>query len=146
MSERGRVVLGLDVGEARIGVARGEIGSPLVFGRGAIRRPARQRDAVAEVAAVAAREGATLLAVGLPVRAQGGDSAQTQRVRAFGAALAAAGLEVAWVDERFTTAFAQQQLRAGGGRRHAKGAIDEAAAIAILQTFLERGAVSGGGA
>lgn len=138
MGVRGEVVLGLDVGEARIGVARGEIGSPLVFGRGAIRRASRQTDTVAAIVEVAQREGATLLAVGLPIRAQGGDSAQTQRVRAFGAALTAAGLRVAWVDERFTSALAERQLREGAvrARRRDKGAVDEAAAIAILETYL----------
>lgn len=138
------------MGEARIGLARGDTRSGLAFGRGALRRAGRQADDVAAVAAVAADEGAALLVVGLPLRAQGGDSAQTQRVRAFAAALRAAGLPVELVDERFTTALAQRQLRGGGASRRArrdKGRLDEGAAVAILETYLARraGTMDGGG-
>jgi len=145
------VVLALDVGEARIGLARGELGARFAFGRGTLPRSGRQADDVAAVAAAAAAEGAGLILVGLPLRAQGGDSAQTQRVRAFAAALQAAGLTVELLDERFTTALAQRQLARSGlprGKRREKGRVDEAAAIAILETYLARhaeiaGTVSG---
>jgi putative holliday junction resolvase len=132
-------LLALDVGEARIGLARGEVGRPFVFGRGALRRSGRLADDVAAVAAAAASEGAVRLVVGLPLRAQGGDSAQTRRVRDFVAALRAAGLVVELLDERFTTALAQRQLATSGlprSKRQEKGRLDEAAAIAILETFL----------
>ena len=81
------------------------------------------------------------LVVGLPLRARGGDSAQTQRVRAFAAALRAAGWPVELVDERFTTALAQRQLVTTGlprGRRRDKARLDEGAAVAILETYLAR--------
>ena len=139
--QAGDSLLALDVGEARIGLARGEIGGPFVFGRGALVRSGRLADDVAAVAAAAAAERAVLLVVGLPVRAQGGDSAQTQRVRAFVAALRAAGQAVELLDERFTTALAQRQVAASGlprRKRREKGRLDEAAAIAILETYLAR--------
>ena len=133
--------MALDVGEARIGLARGELGSRFAFGRGALRRSGRQADDVASVAAAAAAEGASRVVVGLPLRAQGGDSLQTQRVRSFAQALRAAGLRVELLDERFTTALAQRQVAASGlsrGRRREKGRLDEGAAVAILETYLER--------
>jgi putative Holliday junction resolvase len=133
--------LALDVGEARIGLARGELGSRFAFGRGALRRSGRQADDVAAVAAAAAAEGSSRVVVGLPLRAQGGDSRQTQRVRSFAHALRAAGLRVELLDERFTTALAQRQVAASGlprGRRQEKGRLDEGAAVAILETYLER--------
>lgn len=138
-------MLALDVGEARIGLARGEIGSRFAFGRGALRRSGRQADDVAAVAAAAAAEGATLLVVGLPLRAQGGDSRQTQRVRSFALALRAAGLHVELLDERFTTALAQRQIAGSGlsrAKREEKGRLDEGAAVAILETYLERRAAA----
>jgi len=140
-------VLALDVGEARIGLARGVLGSSFAFGRGTLPRSGRQGDDVAAVAAVAAAEGAGLILVGLPLRARGGDSAQTQRVRAFAAALQAAGLTVELLDERFTTALAERQLARSGlprGKRREKGRVDEAAAIAILETYLARRAEAAG--
>ena len=140
------MVLALDVGEARIGLARGEAGATLAFGRGALRRCGRQADDVAAVASAAEAEGASLLVVGLPLRAQGGDSRQTQRVRAFARALAAAGLRVELLDERFTTALAQRQVSGAGlprGKRREKGRLDEGAAVAILETYLARRAAAG---
>ncbi|MDF1521726.1 MAG: Holliday junction resolvase RuvX, partial [Trueperaceae bacterium] len=88
---------------------------------------------------------ATRLVVGLPLRAQGGDSVQTKRVRAFAAALRAHGLTVDLVDERFTTALATRQLRGGAltkGQRRDKGRVDEASAVAILETYLAQRAAA----
>jgi putative Holliday junction resolvase len=134
------VVLALDVGEARVGLARGEVGAPWAFGRGALKRSGQLARDVAAVATAAAEEGASRLIVGLPIRAQGGDSAQTQRVRAFADALAAHGLTVELVDERFTTALATRQLQAAlpKAKRREKGRVDEASAVAILETWLAR--------
>jgi putative holliday junction resolvase len=135
-------VLALDVGEARIGLARGAWGRPFAFGRGALPRSRQLADDVAAVAAAATAEGAVRVVAGLPLRAQGGDSLQTQRVRSFVAALRAAGLAVDLLDERFTTALAQRQLATSGlprGKRQEKGRLDEAAAVAILESYLARG-------
>lgn len=145
MSAAGRVVLALDVGDARIGVARGEEGRSLAFGRGALERRGTRRD-VEAIRALAEREGAGLVVVGLPRRTEGHDSTQTRRVRAFGAALAEAGLEVAWEDERFTTQLADRRLREAPlrrGRRREKGRVDEASAVSILESWLARQANDG---
>jgi putative holliday junction resolvase len=138
------VVLALDVGEARIGVARGVVGEALVFGRGVITRTRHAAD-LAAVRRTAATEGAALVVVGLPLRAQGDDSLQTERVRSFAAALRKCGVVVALQDERFTTALAGRALAAGTLRRKQraeKGRLDELAAIAIAETYLAR--VQGG--
>lgn len=131
-------LLALDVGQARIGVACGALDRPLVFGRGVVTHRS-QREAVAEIAGIAAAEGATRIVVGLPRRHDGGDSKQTQRVRAFARALEAAGLEVIFEDERYTTQLAQRRLIEGGaGKRRDKGRLDEAAAVLILESYLAR--------
>ncbi|MEJ2668097.1 MAG: Holliday junction resolvase RuvX [Deinococcales bacterium] len=144
----GNVVLGLDVGRARIGVARAEIGSSLVFGRGWIDRRGTEAD-VAAVRELAAREGAALIVVGLPTATRGGGTRQTALVRAFAAELERAGLRVALEDERFTTALAERRLAGaapGSGRRRPKGAVDEASAILILESYLQRTSASVGAA
>ena len=133
-------VIALDVGEARIGVARGEVGSTFAFGRGYIVR----RGLANDVAAVRERlvaENASRVVVGLPRRSDGGESAQTQAVRDFAAALQAAGLTVVFEDERYTTRLAGRGLVASGMRkkkRQEKGLLDEAAAVLILETYLRK--------
>lgn len=132
------MVLALDVGEARIGLARGEVGRPFAFGRGALQRSAHAADLQA-LERLMREEGAALWVVGLPLRAQGGDSRQTERVRSFAAALKRAGMPVVLVDERFSTAQAARELQASGLRRtqrQQRGRLDEGAAVAICETFL----------
>ena len=133
-------VLALDVGQARIGLAAGRVGSRLAFGKGYITR-GKQREDVAAVLDKMKREKAALLVVGLPRRTDGSDSPQTQRVRSFAKALEEAGAEVILEDERFTTRVATQDLRRGGGsrkKRREKGRVDEASAVLILETFLAK--------
>lgn len=132
------VVLALDVGEARIGVARGELGSSFAFGRGFITRQKLPLD-VAAVQEKAEEEGAARIVVGLPSRLRGGDSPQTTKVRIFAAALQKAGLEVVFEDERLTTRLAAQGLAKSGLRkkqRQEKGRLDERAAVLILESYL----------
>lgn len=134
------VVLALDVGEARIGVARGELGSSFAFGRGFITRQKLPLD-VAAVQALAEEEGAARIVVGLPSNMRGGDSPQTTKVRAFAGALERAGLTVVFEDERLTTRLASQGLISSGIRkkqRQEKGRLDERAAVLILESYLAR--------
>lgn len=136
----GEVVLGLDVGDARIGAAVGEVGHAFVFGRGAI--DARDRAAaVRAVSDLVEQEGADRIVVGLPRRTDGAESAQSQRVRTFADALMAAGHEVAFEDERYTTQLAARQVRSADlprGKRQQKGRLDEASARLILESYLAR--------
>jgi len=139
------VVLGLDVGDARIGVARGERGSSFVFPRGVVDRAGTKQD-VESLAAVVASEAAAVVVVGLPLNLDGSESAQTLRVRKFSEALAerlhALGVRVVLEDERLTTRIAQRQLGSGPlprGKRQAKGRLDEASAVLILESYLGHG-------
>jgi putative Holliday junction resolvase len=140
-------VLGLDVGEARIGLARAGAGSSFAFGRGWIDRSNLKAD-LRELRRIAEQEGAGTLVVGLPRRSDGGDSEQTRRVREFARALEEDGFTVLLEDERFTTRIAGQQLARGSlprGKRQVKGLLDEAAAVLILETWLQRQAAGKGG-
>ena len=133
-------VIALDVGAARVGVARGDLGSSFAFGRGYIVRS----DLAHDVAAVRERleaENATRVVVGLPRRSDGGESAQTGAVRDFAAALQAVGLTVVFEDERYTTQLASRGLVSSGmskKKRREKGLLDEAAAVLILETYLRK--------
>ena len=150
-------VLALDVGKARIGVAKGRFGSSLAFGHGVIerfyrdgkgRKRKRSRAQVIDMIVDAVQqEDASVLVVGLPRRSDGDDSAQTQYVREFAAIVREAasarecGVAVVFEDERFTSSIANQQLVGSGLPKHKrqdKGRIDEGAAVLVLESYLQR--------
>ena len=144
-------VLALDVGKARIGVAKGSFGSSLAFGRGVIERVYRdgrgykrkrsRADIIDHIVDVMQQEDAVVLVVGLPRRSDGEDSAQTRYVREFVDILRERGVKVVLEDERFTSAIASQQLVGSGLPKHKrqdKGRIDEGAAVLILESYLQR--------
>jgi putative Holliday junction resolvase len=130
-------VVALDHGERRIGLAVADRETGMAFARPAIRR--RQLEAVLdEVAALCAAEGAELVVIGLPRNMDGSEGVQAQRARAFGEALAARGLRVAYEDERLTSWDAGQRLAEAGRRpTRASGELDSAAARLILQQYLD---------
>ncbi len=137
-------VLALDVGDARIGLARADAGSSVAFGRGALTRSGVRSD-VEAVAGVVADEGAAVVVVGLPRNMDGTDSRQTARVRAFAEALAGrfegSGVAVELEDERLSTRSAYRQIAGSAlprGKRQEKGRLDEAAAVLILESYLAR--------
>ncbi|AWR87857.1 Holliday junction resolvase RuvX [Meiothermus taiwanensis] len=129
-------VVALDVGEARIGLAVGETGSPWAFGRGYLVRKNLEADLEA-LAAFAEREGAERFVVGLPLRTDGRPSAQAERVQALVEAMRGRGMQVELLDERYTTKLGQNRLKNAPKRiRQEKGKLDEAAAIALLESYL----------
>lgn len=132
---QGARLLGLDPGRRRIGVALSDVGRQVASPYGTLAR-GKLRQNAAEVAAIAAREGAGGLIVGLPVD-ELGRSAQAARDWAH-ALSTATGLPVAMVDESFTTAETHERLiEAGVSRARREEIIDKMAAAAILQRALE---------
>ena len=134
---RAGIRLAVDVGSARIGVARCDPGGLLASPLTTIRRGRGDLDSLA---ALAAGEGAIELLVGLPTGLSGREGAAAADARSFAAALAArlAPLPVRLVDERFTTAMAHDALREGGRReRDRRPVVDKAAAALILQGALD---------
>jgi putative Holliday junction resolvase len=134
-------LLGIDHGTRRIGVAVADTETGIAFERPALRAGARLADAHA-VADLVRREGASLVVLGLPLEASGAEGAQARRVRAFGQALTDLGIEVAYDDERFTSAEAARLLvEADRTPTRASGELDSAAARLVLQQFLDHRAV-----
>ncbi len=130
--------IALDVGEARIGFAASDAQGRFAFGRGYHTRGKLQTD-INAVRDLLEKENAKMIVVGLPLRTDGADSPQTQKVRIFAAALETAGLPVAFQDERFTTRIATQNLKTQTKKkRQEKGNTDEASAVAILETWLSK--------
>ncbi len=132
--------MGIDHGTARIGVAiSDEIGllaHPLETVAAA--DPERALLRLAEL--VASRQIEDLV-VGIPLRWDGSEGSAAARVREFLAQLQARlpdTLRYHEIDESFTTLSAQEKLRAAGrNAKNSKGIIDQAAAVEILQTWLD---------
>ncbi|HEU5038171.1 MAG TPA: Holliday junction resolvase RuvX [Nocardioides sp.] len=131
------VRLGIDPGDARIGVARSD---PSGFLATPVETVRRGKGDLARLARIAAEEEAVEVVVGLPRSLSGREGPAAAKVREFAAALARrlAPVPVRLVDERMTTVSAEAMLRdqgRKGGKRRA--VVDQAAAVLILQHALD---------
>lgn len=138
MTFSGARILALDFGARRIGLA---ISDPLGLtaqGLPTLERSNREQDLAALLALARERE-VTLWLMGLPLHLSGAEGAQAQKVRTFGARLAArSGLPVEYWDERLTTVSAQRVLReAELSLAKRRQAVDRLAAVVLLQSYLE---------
>jgi len=134
----------LDLGRARVGVAIDDDLGLMAHPRGHF--SGRDRKALlAEIARFAKDEGVEHVLVGLPLRLSGREGPEAREARAIAQQIAdATGLTVELCDERLTTVQAHRALSDSGVRgRDRKQVIDEAAACAILQSWLD--ARRGGG-
>jgi putative Holliday junction resolvase len=145
------VVLGLDVGERRIGVAvsdpAGLLASPLTT---LVR--SGTRSAVVAIAEIVAQRGAEVVVVGVPLSEGGAMTEQARRSQVFGYKLRAVpGVRVVFWDERYSTATASAQIdeadserggarapRTSRQREAARRRLDAAAAAVILQDYLDQ--------
>lgn len=133
------VILALDVGAARIGVATSDESELLASPRAVIRRRSDAAALEAILRAVA-EAGAGQVVVGLPVSFDGQLHAQALAVRRFAEKLRARlTVPLVYADETLSTVRAEEQLRASGIRRADKlrERIDAAAAAVILQEHLD---------
>ena len=141
-------VLGLDVGDIRIGVALSDETATLASGLPTLTRVGPRKDVKALARIVREREVGEVV-VGMPWRLDGTVGSQAEKVLAFVEALRrAVGVPVTLWDERLTSVAADELLaEAGVRRKHRKGKIDRAAAVLILQGYLDtRVAAPAGGA
>ena len=137
------VRLGIDPGDARIGVARsdpsGFLATPVETvrtGKGDLRRI---RQIVAEIAEETT-DGVLEVVVGLPRSLSGSEGPAATKVRVFADRLTAsvAPLPVRLCDERLTTVSAEAMLRDRGTKGAKRRAVvDQAAAVLILQHALD---------
>lgn len=130
-------ILALDPGVKRIGVAISDSGETLAFPR-----PALSGDGewLVELRTLLEEEPCRQIIVGLPFSLNGGDSASTQFAREMWELirLEFTELQVVQVDERLTTVSASRQLSsAGKNQREQREVIDSAAAVVLLQGWLD---------
>ena len=137
------VRLGIDPGDARIGVARSD---PSGFLASPVETVRRGKGDLRRIAEILAEEEAVEVVVGLPRSLSGGEGPSAVKVRQFAGKLArrVAPVPVRLCDERLTTVSAEAMLRDRGQKgRKRRAVVDQAAAVLILQHALDTERASG---
>ena len=130
-------ILGLDVGDVRIGVAVSDETQFIATPHSVYTRVGWGPD-VKHIQKLYEETRAVLIVSGLPRNMDGSIGFQAEKVMAFMEKVKEAGLPVVFQDERLSTVSAHQALIEGGMRREArKGTVDKVAAAVILQAYLD---------
>lgn len=136
---RGRRLLGLDPGSKLVGVALSDVSLMLASPYATLKR-GKLRPLAEALAAIAAKEGAGGVVVGLPLSMDGSVGPAAQAARDWAGALSEAmGLPAAMWDERLSSAAVNRMLISEADMSRAKRAavVDRAAAAWMLQAALD---------
>jgi len=135
-------ILAIDHGEKRTGLA---ICDPAERMAVALPTHAMTGNDAVELAELAKEQAVELIVVGLPVNMDGTEGPRAKAVRSFAAELeASAEVAVEMWDERLSTAEGDARLRMHGlDRKERAKRKDTAAAIVILETYMENRRKSG---
>jgi len=137
-------ILGLDVGDRRIGVAISDELGITARGLYTLERTNIKDDTQSILDTVRENDCSDVV-IGLPLNLSGQDSGQTEKVRLFAQKLenklrsnAMQDVRVGLYDERFTTVIAESAMKeAGASKDTIKEAVDQQAAVVILQDWLQ---------
>jgi putative Holliday junction resolvase len=125
-------LLGVDVGEKRIGIARVNMIARLPEALTALHN---DESFAGAFQALIDEYQPDILVVGLPRNLQGQETAQSAYVRAFSQeSLLSFNIPVVFQDETLSSRVAEERLQ---GRPHTKGDIDAQAALVILEDYLQ---------
>ncbi len=132
-------VLGLDIGDRRVGIAVSDETGTIATPYGAYVRRSASEDAV-HLAQLAQDVRATAIVAGLPLNMNGTEGEQAAKIRALAEAVAReAGLPLHYMDERLTSAEVDRAMIEGGlSRRTRKERSDALSAVLVLQAWLDQ--------
>jgi putative Holliday junction resolvase len=132
-------VVGLDLGERRIGIAVSDRDGMLAVPHGTIERSGDADRDRATIARMVQDLEAGAVVVGLPLSLDGSLGPAAKAAQAEAAALAGVlGVAVELVDERLTTVTANRSLAAAGVQgRSRRRVVDQVAAAVLLQSWLD---------
>jgi putative Holliday junction resolvase len=128
--------LGIDPGAARIGVA---LSDDIGFMAHPLQTLQTGKESVAQIAAIATEKASQVIVIGLPRNMNGSYGPAAEKSRELASLLTplTTAKIILW-DERLTTAMATKQLQlAGRNTREQRLIIDQAAAVQILQDWLD---------
>lgn len=147
------VWLGVDLGQARVGLALSDPGLILAHPAGNIAVKGDYFNAIDSVISLIEEHQVTHVVIGLPLMLDGSLGASAKKAQRWGHALQrkcedlySCGQlyvtqvpEIVWCDERLTTVTAHRQLfEAQVGSRNHRPVVDQQSAVVILQTMLDR--------
>lgn len=130
--------LGIDHGDARIGVSATD---PL----GILCHPVEtivvaQTNPALRIAELVRQRGIRTLVIGLPIRLDGTEGTAAAKVKKFAQSVTEScpGIPMEFVDERLTTTAAHEKMQEAGRKaKDRKMTIDQAAAVEILNSWME---------
>ena len=146
MPARTGVRIGVDVGNARVGVAASDPSGTFAHPVETLPRDQRSGADVEAIAALVTARAAVEVVVGLPRLLSGQEGTAARIARDYAGQLAAwvTPVPVRLVDERLTTVAAHKRLHDSGvPGRGQRSVVDQAAAVLILQSALDAEALSG---
>lgn len=137
------VILGVDYGTVRIGLAIGFLRTGLTIGVPVLDNPGSDDAVAAALAEVARARNVNVVVLGKPLHLSGKESAGSRlaaRLRDKLELLLGVEAKVVLEDERLTSADAAEQLRDAGLRwwQVPKGQIDTVSAMTIARTYMTR--------
>ena len=134
-------LLGIDYGDARIGLAMSDELGFLAHPLETIH--CRETHPLKRIASVVSQHEIAKIVLGLPLRLDRTEGPAAAKVRAFAERLGREipDIPIVFTDESYSTIDAQRQLReAGRSAKRSKPKIDQASAVVILQGYLDESA------
>ena len=135
-----RRILGLDIGDKRIGIAVSDLLGMMAQPLYTLTRKST-KDAINEIAEIIQKEDIKQVVVGLPKNMDSTEGIQAKRTRDFSQLLLEktnSNIEIIYCDERLTSKMAKQSLsHMKLAKAKEKKLIDTAAAVHILQDYLD---------
>jgi putative Holliday junction resolvase len=131
-------ILGIDYGDARIGIALSDeleiLASPLET-----YKSQSMRKDIDYVANIAKKHNCGKIVIGLPLNMNGTEGARVEKTKAFGSVLErVSSLPVVYKDERLTTVQVERVFDMGNVKKDKrKQIVDRTAAVLILQSYLD---------
>lgn len=129
-----KTLIGLDIGERRIGVALADTGVRIAVPHDTLEVNGDELKAIAKLYV---DQDASVLVLGYPRNQSGEATKQTEYVEVVAEQLRAMELPVEFQDESLTSVLAENQLKSYN-QPYTKGDIDKYAAALILQDYLEQ--------
>lgn len=129
------VRIGIDVGKARVGVARSDIDGMMAVPSETLAR----ESALTALVALSAESSVLEWVIGLPLSLDGGETLSTADARSFARELVqSTGIPARLIDERLSTVGAQAALHsASHTTKSSRSVIDQVAATILLDTALD---------
>ncbi|MBC8229817.1 Holliday junction resolvase RuvX [bacterium] len=130
-------ILGLDVGDVRIGVSISDELYIAAHGLCTINRKSKKKD-IHAVGQIIKEYDVEKIVIGLPKMLNGEIGIQAQKVQKFIVSLRKLNIPIITWDERLTTVEAHRILHeTNASRKKRKQVIDQLAAVLILETYLD---------